>query len=134
MAVYTQHTETHPLANTLYILLQCIEALIYTWTLKKHFTHRGLADTRTVGQVGYCLIISILEIQLQIVFYPGYTQQMKYCICSSTSFRRKESIYYRTSLMIMYYIASLAKFGNCCSTVWACRQDQWEDNNYSLSF
>jgi len=34
----------------------------------------------------------------------------------------------------MYYIASLAKFGNCCSTVWARRQDQWKGNNYSLSF
>ena len=34
----------------------------------------------------------------------------------------------------MYYIASLAKFGNRCSTVWARRQDQWESNNYSLSF
>ena len=34
----------------------------------------------------------------------------------------------------MYYIASLAKFGNRCSTVWARRQDQWEGNNYSLSF
>ena len=34
----------------------------------------------------------------------------------------------------MYYIASIAKFGNHCSTVWAHRQDQWEGNNYSLSF
>ena len=34
----------------------------------------------------------------------------------------------------MYYIASLAKFDNRCSTVWARRQDQWEGNNYSLSF
>jgi len=34
----------------------------------------------------------------------------------------------------MYYIASLAKFDDRCSTVWAHRQDQWEGNNYSLSF
>ena len=34
----------------------------------------------------------------------------------------------------MYYIASLAKFGNRCSSVWVRRQDQWEGNNYSLSF
>jgi len=34
----------------------------------------------------------------------------------------------------MYYIASLAKFDNHCSTVRARRQDQWEGNNYSLSF
>ena len=34
----------------------------------------------------------------------------------------------------MYYIASLAKFGDCYSTVWAHRQDQWEGNSYSLSF
>ena len=34
----------------------------------------------------------------------------------------------------MYYIASLAKFDNRCSMVWARRQDQWEGNNYSLSF
>ena len=34
----------------------------------------------------------------------------------------------------MYYIASLAKFDNHCRTVWARRQDQWEGNNYSLSF
>ena len=38
------------------------------------------------------------------------------------------------SVIIMYYIASLATFGNRCSTVFARRQDQWEDNNYSLSF
>ena len=35
---------------------------------------------------------------------------------------------------ITYYIASLAKFGNHCSTVWAHRQHQWESNNYNLSF
>ena len=34
----------------------------------------------------------------------------------------------------MYYIKSLAKFDNCCSTVRARRQDQWEGNNNSLSF
>ena len=34
----------------------------------------------------------------------------------------------------MYYIASLAKFDDRYSTVWAHRQDQWEGNNYSLSF
>ena len=32
----------------------------------------------------------------------------------------------------MYYIASLAKFGNCCSTVLAHRQDQWEGNNHRV--
>ena len=42
--------------------------------------------------------------------------------------------YYRTSLIIMHYIASLAKFGNRCSTVWGRRQDQWRGNNYTLSF
>ena len=34
----------------------------------------------------------------------------------------------------MYYIASLVKFDNRCSTVRARRQDQWEGSNYSLSF
>ena len=34
----------------------------------------------------------------------------------------------------MYCIASLAKFDNRCSTVWGRRQDQWEGNNYNLSF
>ena len=34
----------------------------------------------------------------------------------------------------MYYIASLAEFDNCCSMVWARRQNQWEGYNYSLSF
>ena len=63
---------------------------------------------------------------------PGIWQ-MKYYICSSTS-PRKKRIYCRTSLIIMYYIASLAKFGNHCSTVWVHRQNQWEGNNYSLSF
>ena len=31
----------------------------------------------------------------------------------------------------MYYIA---KFGNCCSMVWARRQGQWKGKNYSLPF
>ena len=34
----------------------------------------------------------------------------------------------------MYYIVSLAKFGNCCSMVWAHRQGQWKCKNFSLSF
>ena len=34
----------------------------------------------------------------------------------------------------MYYIASLAKFGNRWSMVWAHRQGQWKGKNYSLSF
>ena len=46
----------------------------------------------------------------------------------------EKRIYCRTSLIIMYYITLLAKFGNHCSTVWAHRQNQWEGNNYSLSF
>ena len=29
-------------------------------------------------------------------------------------------------------ISLLAKYGNCCSMVWACRQSQWK--NYTLSF
>ena len=34
----------------------------------------------------------------------------------------------------MYYITSLAKFGNCCSMVWAHRQGQWKGKYFSLSF
>ena len=34
----------------------------------------------------------------------------------------------------MHYIASLAKFGNCCSLVWVRRQGQWKGKNFSLSF
>ena len=34
----------------------------------------------------------------------------------------------------MYYITSLAKFGNHCRIVWAHRQGQWKGKNYSLSF
>ena len=34
----------------------------------------------------------------------------------------------------MYYITSLAKFGNCCSMVWVHRQGQWKGKNFSLSF
>ena len=37
-------------------------------------------------------------------------------------------------LIIMYYIASLAKFGNCCSMVWARRQGQWKGKNFGISF
>ena len=31
----------------------------------------------------------------------------------------------------MYYIVSLAKFGNCCSMVWACRQGKWKGKTKS---
>ena len=34
----------------------------------------------------------------------------------------------------MYYIASLAKFGNCCSMVWARRQGQWKGRKFSRTF
>jgi len=34
----------------------------------------------------------------------------------------------------MHYNASLAKFGNCCSMVWAHRQGQWKGRKFSLSF
>ena len=33
----------------------------------------------------------------------------------------------------MYFIVSLAKFGSCCSMVWARRQGQWKGKNYFLS-
>ena len=57
----------------------------------------------------------------------------KYYICSSTS-PWKKIFYWRTSLIIVYYITLLAKFGNCCSMVWAHRQGQWKGKNYTLSF
>ena len=34
----------------------------------------------------------------------------------------------------LYYIALLAKFGNCCSMVWVRRQGQWKGKNFSDSF
>ena len=34
----------------------------------------------------------------------------------------------------MYYNVSLAKFGNCCSMVWARRQGQLKGRKFSLSF
>ena len=77
------------------------------------------------------MMISILEIQLQTVFYPGYSRQN---INQFKHLSSEKRIYQWTSLIIMYYITSLAKFGNCYTTVWARRQDQWEGNNYSLSF
>ena len=36
--------------------------------------------------------------------------------------------------VIMYYIASLAKFGNCCSIVWVRRQGHWKGKNLGISF
>jgi len=34
----------------------------------------------------------------------------------------------------MYYITSLAKFGHCCSMVWARRQGQWKDKTFGIFF
>ena len=41
---------------------------------------------------------------------------------------------YKTSLIIMYYIASLAKFGNCCGMTWARKQGQWKGKNFGSDF
>ena len=68
------------------------------------------------------------EIQLQTVFYLGFS------MCSSTYPWKKNIFYQRTNLIIMHYIALLAKIGNCCSMVWARRQGQWKGKNSSLSF
>ena len=38
----------------------------------------------------------------------------------------EKGFYQQTSLIVMYYITSLAKFGNCCSIVWVHRQGQWK--------
>ena len=76
------------------------------------------------------MIINILEIQLQTVVYPGYSKRNITSVQAPVLEKKNQ----RTNLIIMYYIASLAKFDNRCSTVWAHRQDQWEGNNYSLSF
>ena len=44
----------------------------------------------------------------------------------------EKRFYQQTNLIIMYYITSLAKFGNCCSMVH--RQGQWKGKYFSLSF
>ena len=45
-----------------------------------------------------------------------------------------KGFYQQTSLMIMYYITPLAKFGNCCGMVWVHRQSQWKGKHFTLSF
>ena len=77
------------------------------------------------------MIINILKIQLQTVFYHGCSNRNIICVQAPVLGKRT---YYHTSLIIMHYIASLAKLDNRCSTVWGRRQDKWEGNNYSLSF
>ena len=71
---------------------------------------------------------TVLEIQLQTVFYPRYSKR-NITFVQAPVLGKKESTNGKS-----YYIASLAKFDNRCSMVWARRQDQWEGNNYSLSF
>ena len=51
-----------------------------------------------------------------------------------SSLGKKKRFYYLTSVIIMYYIMSLAKFGNCCSMVWAHRQGQWKGKNFGIPF
>ena len=55
-------------------------------------------------------------------------QQTKYYICSST-YPPKNILLVTRGIII----ASLAKFGNCCSMVWGCRQGQWKDFDISFS-
>ena len=51
-----------------------------------------------------------------------------------SSLGKKKRFYYWTSVIIMYYIVSLAKFGNCCTMVWAHRQGQWKSKNFGIPF
>ena len=66
------------------------------------------------------------------IFYPGFSKQNITSVHAPTYSREK--FYWWTCLLIMYYIASLAKFGHPCSMVWARRQGQWKSKNFSLSF
>ena len=74
------------------------------------------------------MIINVLEIQLQTVFYLGYSKRNITSV-QAPVLGKKNPLMDKSD-----NIASLAKFDNRCSTVWARRQDQWEGNNYSLSF
>ena len=69
-------------------------------------------------------------IQLQTVFYPGYSQRNIKSV--QAPFLGKKNLLVDKSDNHVYYIVSLAKFGNRCSMVLAHRQDQWEGNNHRV--
>ena len=75
------------------------------------------------------MIINVLEIQLQTVFYPGYNKRNITSV-QAPVLGKKNLLTDKSD----NNVASLAKFDNRCSTVWARRQDQWEGNDYGLSF
>ena len=74
------------------------------------------------------MIINVLEIQFQTVFYPGYSKRNITSVQAPVLGKRNLLTGKSDN------IASLAKFENRCSTVWARRQDQRDGNNYSIFF
>ena len=77
------------------------------------------------------MIINILEIELQTIFYRGCSNRNITCV-QALVLGKTNLLSYKSDNHASY--ASLAKFGNHYSTVWGRRQDQWKGNNYSLSF
>ena len=75
------------------------------------------------------MIINILEIQLQTVFYPGFSNITS---VQAPILGKKILLADKYDNHVLYHTAS--QFGNCCSMVWARRQGQWKGKNFSLSF
>ena len=77
------------------------------------------------------LMSNILTFPLKTVFYPGFRRNIT---SVQVPVLKEKKFYYWTSLVVMCYIASLAKLSSCCNTVWAHRQGEQKGKSYSLSF
>ena len=104
-------------------VIEC-ERLRY-WGLWTSALLSKFADSRSCGTKKNCPLYKMVG---SLHAFPRITS------VQAPILARKKRFYYLTSVIIMYYIMSLAKFGNCCSMVWAHRQGQWKGKNFGIPF
>ena len=83
--------------------------------------------------MGQCLIINVREIQLQTFFYPGYSKQNITSV-QAPVLGKKNLLADKSDNNVLHRIASQNLATGVVQYGLDRRQDQWEGNNYSLSF
>ena len=79
-------------------------------------------------RIGGLMFDSIIILQLQTVFYPGY----KYCIFQAPTLGKKILLADKSDNHVLYDITS--QVWQLLSMVWVHRQGQWKGKYFSLSF